>query len=469
MTPEDYVRYDATGLAALVHEGEVTPRELCSVAIRLIEQRNPELNAVIESCFERALTEADNAPTGPFRGVPWLIKDLNTMVAGLQSTNGSRAFAGLVAARDAELVARHRRAGLVVLGKTNTPEFGMNICTNPSRFGPTRHPADPARSAGGSSGGSAAAVAAGLVPAAHSTDSAGSIRIPAANCGLFGLKPSRNRVPLGNDEPVGLAGLSTAHAVTHSVRDSALLLDVTHGPLPVDATGPVPPAAPFVGATDPSVGDRMQLRVGLLTEGPAGEVIHRDCVAAAERGASALEELGHHVEPVASPVDGPAFRAALDVVFCAHLATIATVLPEATSLHDLEPAIAAAVRRGRQLGAVDYLRAEAELRRAAAAMARFFTDHDLHLSPTLAHPARPIGHHDATTDDWTTFLTHMLDDIPFTTLFNVTGGPAASVPFGDDGDGLPVGIQLGARPGDEERLLAVCAALEQTHSWHDRI
>jgi amidase len=213
----------------------------------------------------------------------------------MRGTNGSTAFRDVVIEADSELVARHRRAGLVILGKTNTPEFGMNVCTNPTLFGPTRHPLDADRSVGGSSGGSGAVVAAGMLPEAHATDSGGSIRIPASNCGLFGLKPSRNRVPLGNDSSEGLAGLSTGHALTNSVRDSALLLDVTHGALAGDGGGPPAPSGRFVDALEAEPG---LLRVGLLTEGFAGEAVHPDCVAAAENAATLLESLGHRVERV---------------------------------------------------------------------------------------------------------------------------------------------------------------------------
>ena len=282
------------GLAYLVSRGDVSAREVCETAIDVIERENPSLNAVVETCFEEALASTDSLPDGPLKGVPWLVKDLNTMAAGLHATNGSRALAHVMAPIDGELVARHRRAGLVILGKTNTPELGMNICTAPSLFGPTRHPLDPARSVGGSSGGSAAAVASGMVPAAHATDSGGSIRIPAANCGLFGLKPSRSRVPLGNDASEGLGGMSTGHAITLSVRDSALLLDVTHGPMPGDGYGPPQPAGPFIErlAGPPPAG----LRIGMVTAGFAGESVHPDCVAATEDAARLFESFGHTVD-----------------------------------------------------------------------------------------------------------------------------------------------------------------------------
>ncbi len=278
---EAYSLYDATGLAALVASKEVKAAELVEVAIARIESQNSRLNAVVLPAFADARHRvAADVASGPFHGVPYLVKDLNTNVAGLPSTNGSRALRHVVPPVDSALVGRMRDAGLVVLGKTNTPEMGMGICTSPVLRGPTPNPFDPTRSAGGSSGGSACAVASGMLPAAHATDSGGSIRIPASNCGLFGLKPTRGRVPLGNDAPEGLDGLSTSHAVTHSVRDSALLLDSTHGPLPGSPPGVAAlpsPAGGFVGSLD---GPLPQLRIAIWTEGLAGELVDEACRAA---------------------------------------------------------------------------------------------------------------------------------------------------------------------------------------------
>ncbi len=462
MRADEYLRHDATGLAELVANGEVSARSVCETAIEQIDQHNARINAVIETCFDEALAGVDDLPPAPLRGVPWLVKDFNTSVAGLHDTGGSRALRNVVADADRTLVERHRRAGLVVLGKTNTPEFGMNICTNPSLFGPTRNPHAADHSVGGSSGGSAAAVAAGMVPAAHATDSGGSIRIPASNCGVFGLKPSRNRVPLGNDASEGLGGLSTAHAVTRTVRDSAAILDLTHGPLPGDAYGPPPPKGPFRDAVDTDPG---RLRVGMVTTGFAGEAVHPDCVAAAETAASTLEGLGHRVEPVTSPVDGEQLRDALDAIFSVNIALVASALPRDASVDDLEPATRGAIERAGDLTGADYAMALHSARLIGAQLARFFADFDLLLSPTLAHPARPIGHHDPRTGDWGTYLGRMLADIPFTPLFNVSGGPAMSLPIGRCGNGLPIGVQIGAAVGEEEVLLSVAGQVETAQPW----
>lgn len=302
---EAYGLYDATGLAGLVVSNEVKVAELVEVAITRIEEQNPRLNAVVLPAFADAQDRvAAGVPQGPLHGVPYLVKDLNTNVAGLPSTNGSRALRDVVPTVDSVLVGRMRDAGLVVLGKTNTPEMGMGVCTSPALRGPTPNPFDSTRSAGGSSGGSACAVASGMLPAAHATDSGGSIRIPASNCGLFGLKPTRGRVPLGNDAAEGLDGLSTSHAVTHSVRDSALLLDVTHGPSPGSppdiATVPSSVGG-FVSAID---GPLRPLRIALWTEGLANELVDETCQTAAYQAAGLAEVLGCAVAEVRPPVDG---------------------------------------------------------------------------------------------------------------------------------------------------------------------
>ena len=478
MTPDEYSRYDATGLANLIAAGLVSAAEVTQAAIEAIERLNPQLSAVIDTCFDQAIDSVSGAAEakssrGPGRqplfGVPWLIKDLNTVVEGLHDTNGSRAFTGPPANADSELVQRYRRAGLVILGKTNTPEFGMNICTAPTRHGPTRHPLDPARSVGGSSGGSAAAVSSGMLPAAHATDSGGSIRIPASNCGLFGLKPSRSRVPLGNDSSEAVGGFSTGHAVTHSVRDSAALLDAVRGPLPGDGYRAPHAAASFGSCLDgPSPGP---LRIAMTAEGFAGEPIHADCVAAVGQTAELLQSLGHEVVSVSAPIDGHRLLEVMDVVFSVNIALAVESFPEQARdemTAQLEAATRAAVVHAQQYNGVDYAKALMGARQTTAQLAELFANHDLLLTPTLAHPSRPIGYHDPNETDWPTFFARMFGDIPFTPLFNATGGPAMSVPLGRDATGLPVGVQFGAPLGGEAMLLRLAAQLEQVVPWHDR-
>jgi len=471
LSAEEYNRHDAVGLAALVATGEVTAAEVLQESMARIEATERPLNGVVATCFDDAHRNVDALlPTGPLTGVPYLVKDLNTWVRGMPATNGSRALANFVPDRDAVLVERLRTAGLILLGKTNTPEFGLNVCTAPALFGVTPNPFDPTRSAGGSSGGSAVAVATGVVPAAHATDSGGSIRIPASNCGLFGLKPSRSRVPLGNDQPEGLGGLSAGHAVTHSVRDSAVLLDATTGPLPGRVNEFRESAGPFVDAL---VRDMPDLRVALWTDGLAGEAVSEECARVAAEAAILCESVGCLVEEVRPPVEGGALRHALDVVFTTNIRQVVQAVladqPAAVTEGLLEPITVACFEAGARHDGVAYEAALRHAQRVAHAMEEFFERFDLLLTPTLAEPPMPLGQLDMQTDDWDSYFQHLLDAIPFTPLFNVTGGPAASVPLGWSGDGLPIGVQFGAAVGSEATVLRLARELEQAKPWHDRI
>ena len=471
LSAEEYNRHDAVGLAALVATGEVTAAEVLQESMARIEAAERPLNGVVTTCFDDAHRNVGALlPTGPLTGVPYLVKDLNTWVRGMPATNGSRALANFVPDRDAVLVERLRTAGLILLGKTNTPEFGLNVCTAPALFGVTPNPFDPTRSAGGSSGGSAVAVATGVVPAAHATDSGGSIRIPASNCGLFGLKPSRSRVPLGNDQPEGLGGLSAGHAVTHSVRDSAVLLDATTGPLPGRVNEFRESAGPFVDAL---VRDMPDLRVALWTDGLAGEAVSKECARVAAEAAILCESVGCLVEEVRPPVEGGALRDALDVVFTTNIRQVVQAVladqPAAVTEGLLEPITVACFEAGARHDGVAYEAALRHAQRVAHAMEEFFERFDLLLTPTLAEPPMPLGQLDMQTDDWDSYFQHLLDVIPFTPLFNVTGGPAASVPLGWSGDGLPIGVQFGAAVGSEATVLRLARELEQAKPWHDRI
>ena len=471
LSAEEYNRHDAVGLAALVATGEVTAAEVLQESMARIEAAERPLNGVVTTCFDDAHRNVGALlPTGPLTGVPYLVKDLNTWVRGMPATNGSRALANFVPDRDAVLIERLRTAGLILLGKTNTPEFGLNVCTAPALFGVTPNPFDPTRSAGGSSGGSAVAVATGVVPAAHATDSGGSIRIPASNCGLFGLKPSRSRVPLGNDQPEGLGGLSAGHAVTHSVRDSAVLLDATTGPLPGRVNEFRESAGPFVDAL---VRDMPDLRVALWTDGLAGEAVSEECARVAAEAAILCESVGCLVEEVRPPVEGGALRDALDVVFTTNIRQVVQAVladqPAAVTEGLLEPITVACFEAGARHDGVAYEAALRHAQRVAHAMEEFFERFDLLLTPTLAEPPMPLGQLDMQTDDWDSYFQHLLDAIPFTPLFNVTGGPAASVPLGWSGDGLPIGVQFGAAVGSEATVLRLARELEQAKPWHDRI
>ena len=452
---DEYTQYDATGLANLIATGEVEASEVLETAIAAIERLNPDLNAVITPMFDYARAVS---ASGPLAGVPYVVKDLNTNVAGVPSTNGSRLLRRNIAGANAILIDRLRAAGLVIVGKTNTPEFGLNVCTSPAEFGPTKNPHDPTRSAGGSSGGSACAVASGMLPAAHATDSGGSIRIPASNCGLFGLKPTRSLIPLGNDGAEGLGGMSTGHAVTHSVRDSALLMQLTRGPLPGDSYGP-PQQRPLPDT----------YRVAVWTEGFAEESISPECVAAVEACADLCASLGMSIEVARPPVDGHGLRSAFDVLFTANIAAaLDAVGDEQAILNGVEPATYACRAAASKYSAADYVVAIATMRTAASSLGAFFETYDVLLTPTLASPPLELGELSMQNPDWDAYANRMLDEIPFTPLFNGTGGPAMSVPLGRASDGMPIGVQFGADLGGDEMLLDLAARLEQAAPWHDR-
>ncbi|MFO0997101.1 MAG: amidase family protein [Alphaproteobacteria bacterium] len=467
----DPSRLDATAQAELIRRGEIRPHELLDAAIARIERVNPRLNAVVTTLYDQARaasTARGQAGGGPFAGVPFLLKDLLARLAGARQTAGSAALADAIDDHDSELVLRMKRAGLVILGKTNTPEFGLLPTTEPQLFGPTRNPWDPARSAGGSSGGSAAAVAARLVPMAHANDGGGSIRIPASCCGVFGLKPTRGRNPLGPDVGDIMGGLVVEHAVSLSVRDSAALLDATAGP---DAGAPYwaePPARPFAAEIGADPG---QLRIGFSTTAPAGTPIHPDCVAAVEDAARLCESLGHAVHEAAPIFDGPSMYEAFMTLWAASTAGMIESLERTIGpgARRVEPATAALAARGRTIPAVAYMGAIARLQAIARAIARFFETHDLWLTPTLGHPPPPLGHFDTRTDNLEALFDRSREFVPFTLIANFTGQPAMSVPLYWNAHGLPIGVHVMGRYGDEATLFRLASQLETARPWATRV
>ncbi|MCP4330357.1 MAG: amidase [Alphaproteobacteria bacterium] len=465
-----YGEYDAVGLAALIASGKVTADEVLAAALSRIAALNPRLNAVVhvaEDAARQAL--ADGVPAGPLAGVPYLIKDLFLLCDGQPTWSGCRLFDGFVADHDATLVERLRAAGLVLIGKANSAEFGLNATTEPVLFGATRNPWNEERSAGGSSGGSAAAVSAGIVPAAHATDGGGSIRIPASCCGLFGLKPSRGRNPYGPDVGEGLAGLSMAHAVTHSVRDSAALLDATHGPAPGDPYAAPPPARPF---SDEVGADPGRLRIALSTVSPIGTPVAAACVAAARDAAKLCTDLGHIVEEATPAIDGESLVDGWRVVAGTNARNVVdgrlAALGRAQRADDVEPITALWIEEAKGRSSTDYLRAIADLHRIGRRLGAFFEDYDLLLTPTLGGPPPPLGTLDMQGDDLDLYVEKLFTFIPFTAQFNASGGPAMSVPLAWTDDGLPVGVHFGARLGDEATLFRLAAQLEAARPWRDR-
>jgi len=468
---------DASAQAALVRRGEMTAVELVDAAIARIERVNPTLNAVIIPLFEKARAQARAAtlPDGPFRGVPFLLKDLDVFSAGDPFHGGTRFLrdAAWTAPHDSYLVEKFRAAGFVILGKTNTPEFGLNVTTEPQTYGASRNPWNPAHSTGGSSGGSGAAVAAGMVPAAHASDGGGSIRIPASECGLVGLKPSRGRVSLGPEHGEYWHGLVISHAVTRSVRDCAAILDVAAGAMPGDPYTAPPPAQSFAAEAGTPPG---RLRVGVLSHIPGGaSTLHPDCVTAAKEVAGLMESLGHHVEaayPKAmeeSQTITQHFTTLLTAWVAASLEGWGHTLGRRIDAGGVEPATWLFAEMGRAVSAATYLNAVDALHAYTRRMASWWAGgFDVLLSPTLGEPPPKLGELVPPADNPLAGLARSLSLVPFTAAFNITGQPAMSLPLCCNAAGLPIGVQLVAAYGREDLLFRVAAQLEEARPWAQR-
>lgn len=467
MEAHEYLAADALGLAELIRTGAVSADEVLDAAIAAIDTRNPELNAVIARRVDGARADiAAGLPDGPLRGVPYLIKDLNGHVEGMPTTNGVRLFADAVAPRDSEFVARLRRAGMVILGKTNTPGFGTSTSTEPSLFGPCRNPWDPARVSGGSSGGAAAAVAGGMVPAAHATDGGGSIRIPASCCGLFGLKVTRGRVTHAPYAGEAWNGMSVGHAVTRTVRDSAAILDATNGQFPGDPYFAPPPERPYL---DEVGADPGRLRIGFLLSAPSADLtLDPECQVAAENAARLCESLGHHVEPADWPelplppqfvmgaISSTGIASAVDL----RLLELGRDLRD----DDLDLWVRDTVERGRAITGEQYVQAVGTMHAIGRSIAAMMADYDVLLTPTMAIPPPKLGVLDPNQPfmDALPTLSHMSG---LTSLANVTGAPAMSVPLHRTASGLPIGVQFYGRYADEATLFRFAAQLESASPW----
>jgi amidase len=470
---------DATAQADLVRRGEVSPKELVEAAIERIERVNPQLNAVVRDRFDAARSEASGPlPEGPFTGVPMLLKDLGCHVSG-EETNYGTSFLRDASVRwptDSYLAGQFRAAGLVPLGRTNVPEFGTTVTTEPVANGPARNPYDPGRSTGGSSGGSAAAVAAGLVPVAHASDGGGSIRIPASECGLVGLKPTRARVSQGPDIGEGWAGATIDGVVTRSVRDTAAVLDAIGKPMPGDPYIAPPFSRPLVEEVGAPVG---RLRVGVLDVDPGEHYLdHPQCRMAVERTGRLLEELGCIVEPgtpdgMFDPQFPRLFTSTVAADTALTITAIERVLGRAIEDDELEPRNATHRAVGRKMTAEAYLGARSRLGKWARRMAAWWAPpeldgqgFDLLVTPTVGAPPPELGWF--TADGPEHEGRRINSFIPYTSQFNVTGQPAISLPLHWTEDGLPVGVQLVAAYGREDVLVRVAAALEEAAPWADR-
>ncbi len=499
MHAEEYAAHDGLGLAALVRGREVSAVELLETAFARIEALNPSLNAVVRRRDAAARAEAERIDAGvsagpvaaPFAGVPFLVKDLIATLAGEPTSHGNRAMVARPMAQDSELVRRFRAAGLVIAGRTNTPEFGLVPVTEPALFGPTRNPWSPAHSPGGSSGGSAAAVAAGIVPLASGGDGGGSIRIPASCCGLFGLKPSRGLVPTGPALGEVWSGLVTEGVITRSVRDSAAMLDAIAG---ADAGAPYAapmPARPYLSEVGADPG---RLRIGFTVEPLFGQQVHADCVAAVADAAAMLASLGHEVEEVRLPLQREAWAMAFVTVLAGETWAQIEAVSQAVGRRrpraaDFEPATFALGLLGRSIGAGRAAAARQTLQMAGRALAPCFARQPVLLTPTLGSPPPRIGALQPTAAETTAMrlvnaagagslldalgvikplAAKTFDFIPFTPLFNATGQPAMSVPLHWNAEGLPVGVQFAGALGSEPLLLRLAAQLEQARPWFRR-
>lgn len=474
MSFPDYETFDALGLAELVGKGEVTPAELLEAAIERLEVANPHINAIAHRAFEAATaTIEDGVPAGPFSGVPFLLKDLGAAAIDVPSSLGSRLFENTRYSLDSALVRRLRRAGLVIFGRTTSPELGVGPITEAKVYGgPTRNPWNLDHTAGGSSGGAAASVAAGILPAAHGSDGGGSIRIPASSSGLFGLKATRARIPAGPLNGEGWAGMAVDGFLTRSVRDTAALLDAVAG---ADLGAPywAPPLEHgFVKAIErPPARQKIAFSFKSFT----GEPVHADCQAAVQKTARLLADLGHHVEEADPALDVmPVMQAWARIVACG---TALSVRQKVESLgRPLDPDEVEGITRGaialaETISGADYLQAVNQVHRFGRDMAAFFEGYDMLVTTTLAEPPARIGRFAPDSED---FLDHRLGPegilpySPFTPAFNASGQPAMSVPLHWNDAGLPIGVHIAGRFGADETLIALAAELENAAPWFGR-
>lgn len=485
----EYGEYDGLGIAELLARGEISREEVLEEAVARLERVNPAINAVVHTRYERA-RKASKAAEGPFAGVPFLVKDLLQTFAGEPTSSGSRFFDGWRAPRDSELARRYHRAGLITIGRTNTPELGLLPVTEPTRFGSSNNPWNLGRTTGGSSGGSAAAVAAGIVPLAHAGDGGGSIRIPAACCGVFGLKPSRGRTPVGPDASERWNGFTQEHVVSRTVRDSAAVLDATIGDEPGAPYVAPPPERPYLEEIERDPG---ALRIALCTEPAMPSQVDRDCLEAARDAASLCSSLGHEVVEVSPGHD--ASKLAVDFLTVVAGQTAAEIeeaeraVGRRAEIDDFETETQMTALFGRQLRAAEYAVAMKDLQTEARRIAERFADYDAILTPALGRVPVPHGAlraHGAERALHRAIVRGRLGPalrLPgvleraaasiftvtaYTPVANFTGRPSMSVPLFWNREGLPVGAMFTGRFGDEATLFRLAAQLENAHPWFDR-
>ena len=466
----EYDTFDALGLASLIAKKKLSAREAVDEAIARAQALNPRLNAIVFEAFDRARDAAKaKLPKGPFTGVPTLLKDMRAGAVGMPTRNGSRFMPAVPADHDSTLVARYRAAGLIPLGKTNVPEFGILPTTESKLYGPAHNPWNLDHSTGGSSGGSACAVAAGIVPIAHATDGGGSIRIPAACCGLVGLKVSRGRITQGPDFADATSGLSVDNVVSRSVRDTAAALDATCGLDYGDPyTAPPPEVSDFEGIK------RMtkRLRIAVSYKALNGKPLHPDVVAAVKKTAKLCESLGHIVEEKSPPLDPailtPAFMTLWAVNVAYGLEGLARLTGIAPSTDVVEGLTFGLYQAGKRISAIETMAAKQAMDRAARAMVQFHETYDVWLNATLGAPPIKLGTIDIDEQNPQLAFAPILDYVPYTAMQNATGQPAIQLPLNFNKAGLPIGVQFVARYGGEMTLLKLAAELEKAQPWAGR-
>ena len=470
MSFSEYSEYDGLGLGELVKKGEVTPSELTEAAIERVERHNPALNAVVYKGYEDARAAAKGVlPGGPFKGVPFLIKDLGTEVKGWPRTSGSRFVSDIVDNHDSELVARYRASGVVLVGKTNTPEYGITGTTEGALLGPCRSPWNTNHIAGGSSGGAASAVAAGIVPLAHASDGLGSIRIPAACCGLVGMKVTRDRNPQGPDDFDRAIGFSVDHVVSRSVRDSAAMLDQTGYPERASPYAPPPKTRPYMEEIQSSPG---KLRIAWSSETPNGKPIDPEIQAALEKTADALSHLGHELVPRGLGVDYRTLYKAQGAVsapnFAAGMARRIAIIGHEPEPHELEALTWGALNGGRKVTGEQALWGWQTLRLLNRQILETFEEFDVYLSPVMGTPPPEIGYIDPVNLEPREVNKRQGKVFPFTPPFNFTGQPSLSLPLHMSATGLPIGMMFTGRYGDEATLYRLAGQLEKEMPWANR-
>src|SRR3954447_19718007 len=465
----EYGNYDGLGLAELVRKKQVTPRELLDEAIARTAKVDPQINAVVVKHYDYAEGQIDKGlPNAPFSGVPFLLKDLE-ILEGTRTTSGATLYKDNVADHTGTLAQRFLNAGVTIFGKSSTPEFGLMPTTESRLFGPTRNPWNIDHSSGGSSGGAAAAVAARILPVAHASDGGGSIRIPASASGVFGLKPTRARNPLGPDRGEGWGGFSCGHVLSISVRDSAAMLDAIHGPEPSSPYVAPPPERPFLEEVGRDPG---RLRIAFTDKSPYGDAIDAEIAAATRKVAALLAGLGHEVEERA-PVLAADPAVVMSTIVSANTALNVRLTEHrfgrAMTDNDFEALTLASAHNAQKLSATDYVAAQLSAFQISRALATFFQSCDVFLCPTLCSPPLRIGELDTMSKDLSHIAPILRRYMPATSMFNMSGQPAMSVPLAWNVAGLPLGMMFSARFGDEVTLFRLAAQLEQERPWKDKL